>query len=177
MMPGMYRYTQYRSMRDQEGIKGQHSLPHILRSEYSHGRVNWRRDEQPIYGCGLRTHYFAPENLLTPDGRRVMRAWLLSASPDTALQKKTIQSLPRESSLPHEGVLRIRQRRERIELRVHGSTFKELFRISNLDPFARQFLDNRQNQLDPRTIFCGKGVVGGNYRFDSFRFSHRGKEG
>jgi len=77
-----------------------------------HGRMNWRRDEQPIYGVCRRADFFAPESVLTPDGRRVMWAWLTSASPDGALLNKTIQSLPRELSLPADGILRIKPLRE-----------------------------------------------------------------
>ena len=72
-----------------------------------HGRMNWRRDEQPIYGVFQRTDFFAPESVLTVDGRRVMWAWLTSADPAGALLNKTIQSLPRELSLPADGILRI----------------------------------------------------------------------
>lgn len=78
----------------------------------THGRMNWRRDEQPVYGLGMRTDCFAPESVLTPDGRRVMWAWLHSAGPDAALTEKTIQSLPRELSLPADGILRIQPLRE-----------------------------------------------------------------
>ena len=60
--------------------------------------MNWRRDEQPVYGLRLRSDYFAPESLLTPDGRRVMWAWIRTAGADGALMNKTIQSLPRELS-------------------------------------------------------------------------------
>jgi beta-fructofuranosidase len=77
-----------------------------------HGRMNWRRDDQPIYGVLKRTDFFAPESVLTPDGRRVMWAWLTSAGPDNALLNKTIQSLPRELSLPADGILRIKPLRE-----------------------------------------------------------------
>lgn len=77
-----------------------------------HGRMNWKRDEQPLYGVCKRTDFFAPESVLTQDGRRVMWAWLTSAGPDNALLKKTIQSLPRELSLPADGVLRIKPLRE-----------------------------------------------------------------
>jgi sucrose-6-phosphate hydrolase SacC (GH32 family) len=72
-----------------------------------HGRMNWRRDDQPIYGLFQRTDIFAPESVLTPDGRRVMWAWLTSVGLDGALLHKTIQSLPRELSLPSDGILRI----------------------------------------------------------------------
>jgi sucrose-6-phosphate hydrolase SacC (GH32 family) len=77
-----------------------------------HGRLNWRRDEQSIYGVLQRTDLFAPESVLTPDGRRVMWAWLTSVGPDRALLERTIQSLPRELSLPADGILRIRPLRE-----------------------------------------------------------------
>lgn len=73
-----------------------------------HGRMNWRREEQPVFGLFQRTDFFAPESVLTPDGRRVMWAWLTSPGPDNALLNKTIQSLPRELSLPKDGTLRIK---------------------------------------------------------------------
>ena len=78
----------------------------------THGRMNWKRDEQPVYGCIKRTDFFAPESVLTPDGRRVMWAWLTSSGPDNVLVNKTIQSLPRELSLPADGILRIKPLRE-----------------------------------------------------------------
>ena len=74
--------------------------------------MNFRRDAQPVYGLGYRTDFFAPESVLTPDGRRVMWAWLHSAGPDAALSQKTIQSLPRELSLSNDGALRIQPLRE-----------------------------------------------------------------
>lgn len=78
----------------------------------THGRMNYRRDGQPVYGCGSRTDFFAPESVLTPDGRRVMWAWLHSVGPDAALSQKTIQSLPRELSLSDDAALRIAPLRE-----------------------------------------------------------------
>ena len=78
----------------------------------THGRMNWKRDEQPVCGCLKRTDFFAPESVLTPDGRRVMWAWLTSPGPDNVLVNKTIQSLPRELSLPADGILRIKPLRE-----------------------------------------------------------------
>ena len=77
-----------------------------------HGRMNWARLEQPVWGLLNRTDFFAPESVLTPDGRRVMWAWITSAGPDNKLLNKTIQSLPRELSLPADGVLRIKPLRE-----------------------------------------------------------------
>lgn len=78
----------------------------------SHGRMNWPRKEQPAWGLFNRTDFFAPESVLTPDGRRVMWAWLTGARPDNKLLDKTVQSLPRELSLPADGVLRTKPLRE-----------------------------------------------------------------
>ena len=88
----------------------------------AHGRMNWRRDDQPLYGVLQRTDFFAPESVLTPDGRRVMWAWLTSVGPDGALLEKTIQSLPRELSLSADGALRMRPLRELEGLRFDPVT-------------------------------------------------------
>ena len=48
--------------------------------------------------------FFAPESVLTRDGRRVMWAWLLNMP----IAPTGVQSLPRELELPADGVLRIR---------------------------------------------------------------------
>ncbi|MFM8733672.1 MAG: GH32 C-terminal domain-containing protein, partial [Pirellulales bacterium] len=86
-----------------------------------HALLNWAR-----FDC------FAPESLVTKDGRRVMWAW---CTPWVSDMQKTgraknfdsllnpanfqqgIQSLPRELSLPEDGVLRMRPLRELEELR------------------------------------------------------------
>ena len=73
-----------------------------------HGRMNWRNDDkshEPMYR-GVA----APESVLTPDGRRVMWVWL--AMTDGGLTSRTIQTLPRELSLPADGILRIMPLRE-----------------------------------------------------------------
>lgn len=82
-----------------------------------HGRMNFRRDDQPVYGLFQRTDFFAPESLLTKDGRRVMWAWLTSIGSDNKYLNKTIQSLPRELSLAADHSLRIRPLRELETLR------------------------------------------------------------
>ena len=74
-----------------------------------HGRMNWRRPEQSIYETVYRD-FFAPESVLTPDGRRVMWAWLTTLHED--INQRTIQSLPRELSLGPDGGLRMRPLRE-----------------------------------------------------------------
>jgi beta-fructofuranosidase len=81
-----------------------------------HALLNWARWDA-----------FAPESLLTPDGRRVMWAWCTPWVNDMQKTSRTknfdnllnpavfqqgIQSLPRELSLPKDGVLRIKPLRE-----------------------------------------------------------------
>jgi sucrose-6-phosphate hydrolase SacC (GH32 family) len=83
-----------------------------------HARMNWSRAEGQAPG----THggdFFAPESLLTSDGRRVMWAWCLGGG--NALWDG-IQSLPRELSLPEDGVLRIKPLRELEQLRYSPVT-------------------------------------------------------
>jgi len=83
-----------------------------------HGRMNWRREDRELKE--EHRDFFAPESLLTPDGRRVMWAWLASLdekSQDAVLIKKSIQSLPRELSIAADGTLRIKPLRELQALR------------------------------------------------------------
>ena len=77
------------------GFKGEKYLPTF------HAMMNWNKWD-----------FFAPESLLTPDGRRVMWAWCRLPGAQSA-----IQSLPRELSLPKDGVLRIKPLRELESLR------------------------------------------------------------
>jgi len=58
-------------------------------------------------------HFFAPESMLTRDGRRVMWAWLIRMP----IAPTGVQCLPRELELPTDGVLRIRPLRELEKLR------------------------------------------------------------
>lgn len=62
--------------------------------------------------------FFAPESVLTRDGRRVMWAWLLNMP----IAPTGVQSLPRELELPADGVLRMRPLRELAKLRYDGKT-------------------------------------------------------
>ena len=80
----------------------------------THGRMNWRRAHQSLTEPVFRD-FFAPESVLTPDGRRVMWAWLATADP--AIDLKSVQSLPRELSLRDDGSLRIEPLRELESLR------------------------------------------------------------
>ena len=104
----------------------------------SHHRMNWRpegvpphRGEAPQFAL-QHTDFFAPESLLTDDGRRVMWAWMPTL--DLSLQGKTIQSLPRELSLGRDwivfpgsdGALRIAPLRELETLRREGEVFENV---------------------------------------------------
>ena len=89
----------------------------------THGRMNWRRDDQPPHSAVYRD-FFAPESVLTPDGRRVMWAWC--ATLDKQIDQRTIQSLPRELSLAADGGLRIRPLRELETLRYAPVTVNNL---------------------------------------------------
>ena len=60
--------------------------------------------------------FFAPESVRTRDGRRVMWAWLTHGG----IRPTGVQSLPRELSLPDDGVLRIKPLRELASLRCAG---------------------------------------------------------
>ncbi len=84
-----------------------------------HGRMNWRRESQSLFGmASWRVDFFAPESLLTPDGRRVMWAWLATVDrSDGTMSKLTLQSLPRELEVPADGILRLRPLRELETLR------------------------------------------------------------
>ena len=88
-----------------------------------HERMNWRRPDQGITETAYRD-FFAPESVLTADGRRVMWAWLCTLDPP--LNLKSIQSLPRELSLADDGSLRMRPLREMESLRYDGITLNDL---------------------------------------------------
>jgi beta-fructofuranosidase len=86
----------------------------------SHGRMNWRRKGwQGVH----HWDFFAPESLLTPDGRRVMWAWLPAHK---SYEGKTIQSLPRELTLAKDNTLRISPIRELRSLRYDEQVYENI---------------------------------------------------
>jgi len=90
-------------------------------------RMNWRRDTQGFYGCFHRTDFFAPESVLTPDGRRVMWAWITRVDgADGEPNLQSIQSLPRELSLDADGALRTRPLRELETLRSDPQVLRDV---------------------------------------------------
>jgi beta-fructofuranosidase len=85
--------------------------------------MNWRREDQLFIGNGP-DDFFAPESVLTHDGRRVMWAWLITDEPN--IEKKSIQSLPRELSLAGDGTLRISPLRELESQRYDERSYKNV---------------------------------------------------
>jgi sucrose-6-phosphate hydrolase SacC (GH32 family) len=86
-----------------------------------HAKMNWINTD--FEGKGPpRLVYFAPESMLTRDGRRVMWAWIIAKH----LSPTGIQALPRELELPADGVLRINPLRELKTLRYHGRIQKNI---------------------------------------------------
>jgi sucrose-6-phosphate hydrolase SacC (GH32 family) len=82
-----------------------------------HARMNWCLSDGMVEG-DHGGEFFAPESLETPDGRRVMWTWCFASSKSSGNELwDGIQSLPRELSLPGDGVLRIRPLRELEQLR------------------------------------------------------------
>ena len=76
-----------------------------------HAKMNWVNTDWQDGHTGLV--YFAPESMLTRDGRRIMWAWIIAEM----LEPTGIQSLPRELELPADGVLRIKPLQELKSLR------------------------------------------------------------
>ena len=92
-----------------------------------HARMNWSLSEGMKDGDPGGGEFFAPESLLAPDGRRVMWAWLFAMS-----QKRIsgtwdeAMSLPREISLPRDGILRIKPLKELEQLRYNPVCEKDI---------------------------------------------------
>ena len=82
-----------------------------------HHRMNWKGWE-----------FFAPESLLTPDGRRVMWSWvhLHNKEENYLPPQSAIMSLPRELSLPDDGALRIKPLRELASLRYDAKRVRNI---------------------------------------------------
>ncbi len=90
----------------------------------SHGRMNWFCAFQ---GGDEDADVFAPESLLTPDGRRVLWAWsrVKHRLREVPIQS-SIQCLPRELSLPPDGMLRVKPLRELEQLRYDARSVSDI---------------------------------------------------
>lgn len=106
-----------------------------------HGRMNWRRESQSLFSReSWRVDFFAPESVLTPDGRRVMWAWCSTLDRnDGRMSDLTIQSLPRELSLANDGTLQIKPLRELETLRYEPTVLENV----NLSQVQRTLLSDR----------------------------------
>ena len=121
-----------------------------------HGWMNWSQEGGANeYGHG--GDVFAPECLLTPDGRRVMWAWLFACSHKRIGKTwHEVLSLPRELSLPEDGVLRINPLRELEQLRYNPTSEKNLtvengkpYRLKNISGDATEIMVTiRQGDAD-----------------------------
>jgi len=96
-----------------------------------HAMMNWQKagDLGPEFHAMMNGQeeddlgfFFAPESLLTKDGRRVMWAWLVGGG----LSPIGVQALPRELELPNDGILRIKPLRELECLRYDEKSEKKI---------------------------------------------------
>lgn len=94
-------------------------------------------------------HYFAPESVLTPDGRRVMWAWMI----ELPIAPSGIQSLPRELELPADGILRIRPLRELESLRTENKQESDVLVKADA---VRPLKDVAGQDLELEVSFKGK---------------------
>ena len=91
-------------------------------------------------------NFFAPESMLTKDGRRVMWAWLLGLP----VAPTGVQSLPRELELPADGVLRIRPLRELAMLRYDQ---KQTDRLTLKSDTAHRLTEIAGDALELEVVF------------------------
>jgi len=90
---------------------------------------------------GNSSRYFAPESLLTPDGRRVNWAWFHAG------HIKGVQSLPTELELPSDGVLRMRPIRELESLRYDEQS-KENVTVKKDTPVLLEKINGEHLELN-----------------------------
>lgn len=95
----------------------------------SHTLMNWQNIARGTSGRTLG-FYFAPESLLTPDGRRVMWAWLFPDDHGTIPQG--LQSLPRELALAEDGTLLIKPLTELKTLRSNEMSLTDFIIKKNI---------------------------------------------
>ena len=107
----------------------------------SHGRMNFHNDtENPEVAT-----FHAPESMLTPDGRRVMWAWIqCDASPSG------IQSLPREIWLDNDGTLRMIPVEELKTLRINEISYSTIT-VTNSSPY--EFSEPTGNNVEFTATF------------------------
>jgi beta-fructofuranosidase len=105
------------------------------------GRMTWQPADKSIRRP-CRAEVFAPESVLTSDGRRVMWAWCAQL-----VDGRSVQSLPRELSLPADGILRIKPLREIETLRYDPVVLHKLQFNEDYKSFAGRFADHHITEL------------------------------
>jgi sucrose-6-phosphate hydrolase SacC (GH32 family) len=83
-----------------------------------HHMMNWKNTDWDDHS---ELVYFAPESMLSEDGRRVIWTWLI-----TDVAPSAVQGLPRELELPEDGILRIKPLKELESLRYDGITIEDV---------------------------------------------------
>ena len=109
-----------------------------------HGRMNWPRSSQPLL-VPLYRDFFAPESLITKDGRRIMWSWLYTL--DKKVEYKSIQSLPRELSLCPKGGLLIKPLSELKKLRYDSLIIKNILVPNNSNKIKKIATENLHDNL------------------------------
>ena len=102
---------------------------------------------------GLSNRYFAPESLLTPDGRRVNWAWFFGG------QTKGVQSLPMEMELPDDGSMRVRPLRELASLRYDEEGYEDI-KVTKDEPVLVERITGTHIELKMLVKNPGKGSMG-----------------
>lgn len=102
---------------------------------------------------GLSKRYFAPESLLTPDGRRVNWAWFFGG------QTKGVQSLPMEMELPNDGIMRFRPIRELESLRYDEKSCEDV-KIAKDEPTLVEKIKGNHLELKVFVDNPGEGSLG-----------------
>lgn len=113
--------------------------------------------------------YFAPETMLTRNGRRVMWAWLR----EPPVAPTGIQSLPRELELPEDGVLRIRPLQELASLR-YDPISREAFTMAEGNEVFLEEITGDAIEMEvtfdwPLPEACGIDLLGSEYGTGSMR--------
>ena len=136
-------------------------ISHKLGCRYYLGE--WKNEKfSPDFHARMTWHggnFFAPESLLTKDGRRVMWAWLLNMP----IEPSGVQSLPRELSLPKDGVLRIKPLKELESLRYDEKQQQNIAVKSSapykLTEFSGNTLELEVTIKNPKAKECGLDVL------------------
>ena len=109
--------------------------------------------EQHALMGGMSNRYFAPESLLTPDGRRVNWAWFFGG------QTKGVQSLPMEMELPDDGVMRFRPLRELESLRYDEKSCEDI-KVAKDKPVLLEQIRGEHVELEVVVENPGEGSLG-----------------